>query len=318
VSNTINVLVNPIPMAPVINANGPTTFCAGSSVILSSSVATGNTWSTGQSAQSILVTASGTFTLQYSLNGCPSPNSDPVTVVVNSNPAVPVISASGPLTVCQGESLFLFSSAPAGNTWSNGATSQSIPVTASGSYSLTVTNGQGCSASSASVNAVVNALPVVTFDNELSACIYNGAFSLTGGYPNGGTYSGEGVTNGIFTPSVLGIGSTVLTYTFTDANSCTNSDINSIFVDDCADVEELDLSVLNAYPNPSDGAVTITSSRDLMERIQLYDASGKLVLRSEPSALMAELDLSLLSNGVYTAEISSGKALKYLRLVVNH
>jgi hypothetical protein len=40
------VTVNPAPATPTISASGPTTFCAGGSVTLTSSSATGNTWST--------------------------------------------------------------------------------------------------------------------------------------------------------------------------------------------------------------------------------------------------------------------------------
>ncbi|MBL0016814.1 MAG: hypothetical protein IPP17_10250 [Bacteroidetes bacterium] len=46
-SALINVVTNPNPPTPTITPNGPTTFCSGDSVILTSSSAVGNTWSTG-------------------------------------------------------------------------------------------------------------------------------------------------------------------------------------------------------------------------------------------------------------------------------
>jgi hypothetical protein len=301
----------------VITANGPTTFCEGDTVILTSSQATGNTWSTGQTAQSILVVESGTYTVQTAALGCSSPESAPIVVTVNVLPEVPVISPTGTVTVCADEALFLFSSSQTGNVWSTGATTSSIPVTATGSYTVSVTNGLGCTATSLPMYAVIHPLPDVTL-NQPGTCVYSAPFTLTGGSPAGGTYAGTGVSDGIFSPAVLGVGSTVLTYTYTDANGCTNSAVGSIFVDDCAGVDELGKDAFNAYPNPSDGHLTITSPNYQIEQIVLYAGSGKLVRRMEGlSTLAAELDLSELANGVYNAEIYSGKNMQRMRLVIN-
>jgi uncharacterized protein (TIGR02145 family) len=45
-------------------------------------------------------------------------------------------------------------------------------------------------------------------------------FKLKGGIPLGGTYSGPGVTNGIFYPAIAGAGSHQITYTYTNAALC--------------------------------------------------------------------------------------------------
>jgi hypothetical protein len=56
------------------------------------------------------------------------------------------------------------------------------------------------------------------------------AFALTGGSPSGGTYSGTGVSSGTFNPGTSGAGTHTITYTYTDGNSCTNSDTSNITV----------------------------------------------------------------------------------------
>ena len=87
-----------IPAAPVINANGPTVFCAGGSVVLTSSEANGNVWSTGSTDQSITVTTSGIYTVRFAAaNGCTSPLSAPMTVTVNQPSG-----SSVDVTVCSG------------------------------------------------------------------------------------------------------------------------------------------------------------------------------------------------------------------------
>ena len=77
---------------------------------------------------------------------------------VNSLPIV-TITPNGSTTFCAGESVELTSSAGASFLWSNGATLQSITVTTSGNYSVTVTDANGCSATSEPVAVTVNPMP---------------------------------------------------------------------------------------------------------------------------------------------------------------
>ena len=51
------LIVNALPSAPVITPNGPTTFCQGGSVILSSSTANGYAWSNQATSQTITVSS---------------------------------------------------------------------------------------------------------------------------------------------------------------------------------------------------------------------------------------------------------------------
>lgn len=63
--------------------------------------------------------------------------------------------------------------------------------------------------------------PTVTFtlsNNKL--CVRDTTVVLSEGLPSGGVYSGTGVSNGNFNPSISGAGNHVITYTYTDASSC--------------------------------------------------------------------------------------------------
>ena len=68
----------------------------------------------------------------------------------------PSITAGGPLAFCPGGSVTLTSSVAASYLWSNGATTQNIVVTDSGSYSVTATNTGGCTAATTAVNVKLN------------------------------------------------------------------------------------------------------------------------------------------------------------------
>ena len=80
--------------------------------------------------------------------------------------ATATITASGPTTFCEGQSVTLTASTGASWLWSNGATTQAIVVTASGEYIVTVTDANGCDATAPPVTVTVN--PVVNGHEKLT------------------------------------------------------------------------------------------------------------------------------------------------------
>jgi Glycine rich protein len=139
---------------PTVSPSGSTAICPGKTVMLTSSAATAYSWSTGATTQAILVSAAGSFSVSTTDNrGCMA-TSAPTVVTVHVTPTVPTISASGPTRFCSGGNVTLTASSAASYRWSTGATSQSIVVTDSGSYSVTTTNGNGCEATSAATDVV--------------------------------------------------------------------------------------------------------------------------------------------------------------------
>jgi gliding motility-associated-like protein len=151
-----------------------------------------------------LINAASTFTVTVTGTACTV--SDVVTVNIGST--TPTITASGPLTFCQGGSVTLTSSSPTGNTWSNGATTQSITVTTSGNY--TVTNS--CGMTSAPKTITVTPLPVVTV-NSPAICPGQTA-TLTGNGAASYAWSTGAVTNPITVSPV-----TTTSYTVTGTSS---------------------------------------------------------------------------------------------------
>jgi hypothetical protein len=162
-SNTINVVVNPLPVTPTISVSGPTTICQGETVVLTSSYPADNTWSNGETTQSIVVSQSGTYTVSVANDNCTS-ISEPVTVSVSQLPNSIEVVSSGSTTICEGDSVTLslniLSSPFSSYLWSNGETTPSITVTESGNYSLTSYIGSTCAITSNLQNIVVNPIPV--------------------------------------------------------------------------------------------------------------------------------------------------------------
>ncbi|PWA11729.1 T9SS sorting signal type C domain-containing protein [Flavobacterium laiguense] len=109
----ISVTVNSLPTTPTITAGGPTTFCVGGSVTLTSSVGTNYLWSTGATTASISPTSSGSYTVNVtSASNCQSAPSSAIVVTVNPNlPASISIGASPSGAICSGTSV-TFTAAP--------------------------------------------------------------------------------------------------------------------------------------------------------------------------------------------------------------
>jgi hypothetical protein len=239
ISNSIVVVVNPLPAAPTATPGGPTTFCSGGSVTVTSSSASGNQWFLngnpigGATNQTYPATATGSYTVKVTDgNSCTSAASNAVAVTVNPIPATPTITPGGPTTFCTGGSVTLTSSSASGNQWYlngnpiGGATSQTYPATAAGSYTVKVTTS-GCTSSASAVTAVVinpnpnatitAAASVTTSSTGNTASVANAgagatyAWSVTGGTLTGGNNTPSITYTAGATPGTLTINVTVTT-----------------------------------------------------------------------------------------------------------
>src|SRR5258705_8350703 len=122
-TSATSVTVNPIPATPTITPGGPTTFCSGGNVTLTSSSASGNQWYLnnnpigGATNQAYIATVAGDYTNIVTTSGCSSAASTATTVTVNPIPATPTITPGGPTTFCAGGNVALTSSSATGNQW---------------------------------------------------------------------------------------------------------------------------------------------------------------------------------------------------------
>ncbi|MFN8154279.1 MAG: T9SS type A sorting domain-containing protein [Bacteroidia bacterium] len=137
--------------------------------------------------------------------------------------------------VCENiTSVNLTGGSPAGGVYSGTGVSGTTFNTSSGSQTITytVTFAPGCSGS-ASQLFTVNPLPNVVLNPLGNVCSTAAPFTLTTGTPSGGTYTGTGITNNVFSPSVAGLGTKVITYAYTSTAGCTNTDTSTITVITC-------------------------------------------------------------------------------------
>jgi gliding motility-associated-like protein len=232
---------------PVTISPSDTTVCFGDSITLTASGGNGiytwnsNTQLNSSSGESILIpppSSIGSYFVSVnspSLNNiCNSSSSDISIINVVSCPSCTITAnSSGP--TCVGGSINLFSSnVPAGNYEWNGpngfySTDQNpsnviVPIYP-GTYTYTVNIEMGQIICSSQTNVVVYPQPIVNPLNYSFVCSNASPFELIGN-PIGGVFTGFGVQNNYFYPSV---GSQTILYEYVDTNGCSN--YSTVFID---------------------------------------------------------------------------------------
>ncbi len=229
-SDTISIGYTPIPVAIL---PGDTSICAGDSILLDAdpnglNAGAAFSWSTGETSPAI-VAGSGQYAVDISYAGC-TPASD--TILISS--ALPLVVDLGPDTVlCQNDSLVL-NADPGGlypgatYSWSGGGTTQ-VLIAGTGMWSVVLTDANGCSGTdSITISAANLNLSFIGLDSNF--CVNAPPVQLFAS-PSGGTFSGSGIAGSTFDPNNAGIGTHLITYTYTDGNGCTGSTQGTTTVD---------------------------------------------------------------------------------------
>lgn len=281
-STTVTVSVNALPTATV---SGGGNICNdGSSTVTVTITLTGTPpWSLTYTDGTNSTTVSGINTSPYTfttstagiytvsaLNDANCPGSSNGAALVNVYP-LPNVTLAAFNAVCLNTPVFpLNGGAPAGGTYSGpGVSSNNFNAATAGTGNHTITytytDGNGCT-NTATNTITVYGLPAVDLPPLAGTCLNTPAYPLNTGTPAGGNYSGNGVAANTFNPAAAGLGSHVITYTYTDGNSCTNSDTASITVNALPVVtfDPLAPTCLNSAPfnliggNPAGGSYSGT------------------------------------------------------------
>lgn len=238
-SDAYTLTINATPQ-PVIN-NLSNTYCLVASNITLTGTPSGGTFGGMVQNGNIFSPSNagnGTHDVTYTVtqNGCSATVTQQV--LVSSAPVVH-ITIFDSTTFCAGGNAVLTATQGSAYAWSNGATTQAITITQSGSYHVTVTNPGGCPnstiAATAPVTVTVNPNPVASAGVDQNLLLVAGNSLTLGGAPtaSGGTtpYTYQwlpiaGLSNGtVANPIVSNINNnTTYNLLVIDANGCADTD----------------------------------------------------------------------------------------------
>jgi len=314
---TVNKIATPTP-----NLGNDSLFCNLPVILNANTSATSFLWNNGTVNSSLNVTIPGKYWLRATnSNGCS--NTDTIRISLGQSP---IVTLGADTAYCQGSTINLYAGFGPGNTylWNNGATTSSITVGTSGSYSVVVTNSIGCTSSDL-INITSKPKPPVSlvFVGTQTYCVTeNINRSLVEGSPANGTYIGFGVTNTTFNPSLAGQGNHIILYNIVGSNGCSNTAKDTLIVSACVNIDELSSSDIgiNVYPNPSSGVFTVefNTNSDLDGILTISSIDGKLVFNdiiSGNGIITKSINISHLAEGIYYLKLETKDAVRTYKVL---
>jgi hypothetical protein len=277
-SDVITLTVNPLPATPSVSAAGSTTFCDGNQVTLNATSNLEVVWSSGQTNKAITVTTSGNYAARSrDQNGCLSPSSPAIAVLVNPLPAAPTILSSRDPIICEGDRITFRVDGPFTVFWNTGDSTQSITTNRAGSYTARVRDVNGCvSTLSRATTVELRPLPPAPSINMIGTYTLE-AISSTNGTQFRWRRDSDSLTASSSVIKASQSGS------YTARSSIIYSPTLTCFsVPSAAYVFTIDPDGkgLSVYPNPStDKIVTIETQNNLTNAtLTVYTLTGQLVL----------------------------------------
>lgn len=276
-SSTKSVYITSIP-APIGNIIGETRICEGERTLLTATGGTSYIWNDGSTEPTLSVTQAGTYTVTISNEeGCTSIVSKNVTTLPRSNATI-----AGNTELCAGNSTTLIATGGISYLWNDSTTTSFKNITETGTYSVIVTDNNGCSAV-ASTTVIVNEAPDITITGDAHICIGESTLLTATIYGSGHFLWSNGEQSSFINVS---------------PNHTTNYTVVATNTNGCVSTESFTVNV-HPYPNP---AIIGESSFCQGESTTLTAVGGNSYLWSNYEQTPS---ISVSTPGVYVVTVSS-------------
>jgi hypothetical protein len=307
-TNTKSIVITEdktIPTAGIINNTGVTVLsCTQTSISVTATGGNTYAWDKGLgNSAAASITAAGTYTVTVtSANGCV----DTKSIVITEDKTIPTagITNNTGVTVLSCTQPSISVTATGGNTyaWDKGlGNSAAASITAPGTYTVTVTSANGCSAME-SIIVTENTNFILTYIASIGGAI-NGVFPQTVSCNESGSIV-EAVANTGYVFVDWSDG--VTTNSRTDTNITQDITVTANFKT-VLDVPEFEVTKFRIYPNPVKEYLTISlENRGNIKGYEIFDISGKRVLFNLNSNLNS-IQVSTLQSGLYIIKLKTDK-----------
>jgi PKD repeat protein len=227
----------------------------------------------------------------------------------------PVVSINKNDTICSGTSVQLYASNGAGYLWHpTNQTSQMISVSATGTFSVTVTDSYGCALTSDSTHIeVLPAVPVptITFSNDT---LYSSA-------PYGNQWYNSGTLIPGATGTYYSLPGAALTITVMVTDSfgiCSATSAPFVGIEEAGE----NGIAYSVYPNPGNGIVNLIFQSGQTEDVfvEISDVMGRKIYEKQYNAFSGRsesvIDLSGQAKGIYFLSLKNKKGVSTRKVVV--
>ncbi len=307
-TDTLTVFVNPLP---VINLGTFPDQCSGDTVTIDISGYSQYQWSNGNTTGIVNLTLPGYYyvTVTDSI-GCVTSCTTNLFFTPNT------LNLNDITPSCVGGSVTL--DADTGFTtylWSTNETTQSIfintPFSGQAIYSVTVTTANGCTFTDSTIVDVT--APYTYLGNDTSIYSNETLTLFSGNYVDYLWSDGSTNPQYIFDGSV-GSGTYTVWLQTTDYYGCVSSDTIQITVILWIGINNINLSNVQIFPNPTTGKITVKAED--MERIEILDFTGKYLTGFENLLGIKEIDLSHQAKGIYFIKVTTNKGVAVGKVVL--
>ena len=223
-----------------------------------------------------------------------------IILYLSVNNSAAVITVNGTTTVCEGDSVMLSANAANSYLWSSGETAASIYAHQSGTYMVTTTDANSCTASSAPVTIQVYPLPAVPVISQNADTLYSSTALHYQWHFDGAPLLDDTL------PSIVLTSNGQYNVAVTDSNGCSNT--SNVFTVSGLGISSSEGASFIVSPNPTQEVVTISPVNGPITKAEIFDGTGKLILQQNCSACrLYKFDVKDLSAGTYYVKVVIGE-----------
>lgn len=331
-SNMLNVSVSTSSAATITITTPQTSVCQGSPVLFNTTTSGQganpqyqwyiNTIPSGNSSTMLTSSLFNHDTVRCVLtssSGCATQaqvTSNVLAMTVNAVPNATLL-PSGNVSVCVGDSVLLTAGGGTSYQWSNSNTASTLWVSQAGNYDVTVTDANGCTASSVSAATVATQSAIApTITQSGNVIISSPAVSYQWQF-NGNLLQGDTAQTLTITQS-----GSYLVY-IVDANGCRGASVPNIFTftpdttHSHVGIQTLtaDLGV-KLYPVPNLGTFMVDMPEYTGARLMIYDMYGKELYQQDITSSHQEVSGLGLSPALYVVRITCGSRMQTVKMQV--